>query len=443
MPTITGNQSSNVSGTKFIDSRCIVEFRPADEWKGEYGFDWFRRGDTIENVNGRDISSNYTQLVGKYVPDDPDCGKGVLERMVSYSHGNRSVEVDCLDSLCKEYASFIIKGYSRRYYAPFLSLYFQSLYKYRSEIYLDMLAKKSDGSYYIRECCKTTANVKLLINAKNIKAIAFSCGDALSVSPNVIRNIPNGESTNQITITLNYRFSGEDHQAIKVFAYHRDGVTKTFAGQINIVRCIPRKVNVCFVNVEIMKGDSVILNGYNFTQSSTYSKNLKKFLAQAHVIPSICFRSLSVYSNDAIITNHLVKYNNNYVLCRKGKDGVDISARLENIFNKRHPQMASLYKVFFLGLDGLGGKVGSRYYLAGHANGIPSKSLVIYKNPEESVVCHEILHCFGLYHSFSNKSNHTFIKKHTSNIMDYSEDTISLWRWQWDKIAHANGVVAL
>lgn len=44
-----------------LPAKCIVHFRPQNNWKGEFGFDWFRIGDTKLD---RDV--NYETLVGQY-----------------------------------------------------------------------------------------------------------------------------------------------------------------------------------------------------------------------------------------------------------------------------------------------------------------------------------------------------------------------------------------
>jgi hypothetical protein len=44
-----------------LTAKCIVQFRPRSNWKGEFGFDWFRIGDT--GLNG---DTNYETLIGQY-----------------------------------------------------------------------------------------------------------------------------------------------------------------------------------------------------------------------------------------------------------------------------------------------------------------------------------------------------------------------------------------
>lgn len=65
-----------------IDAKCIVHFRPQKEWKGEYGFCWFRE----KNKEISD-SEEYEKLVGKYyqfkdselLEEKPDKFQKILE----------------------------------------------------------------------------------------------------------------------------------------------------------------------------------------------------------------------------------------------------------------------------------------------------------------------------------------------------------------------------
>lgn len=447
MSTITGNQSANVSGTKYIDSRCIVEFRPNDNWKGEYGFDWYRRGDTEENINGTVTKSEYKTIVGKYVPRDPDYGESAGTLQIDKPGANPE-KMYYADKLAREeYPIFKIKGIARNYIAPYISLYYMSTraWKEGEQRYLpkNMLYQK-DGVNHEQDFCKMETSVKVLIDAKNINKIEFTCDKSLKITPNILTGIPNGESTKTVTIRYNYAFS-DGHQSIKVFAYHKDGVTKTFAGQINVVKCEPKTVDICFVNVKVSINRSVSLGIPDQNFAATQEDNLKRFFSQAHVIPNITTRSLDLDQSRlsgfvTMLTSDGGRTNFQSIIVNGVNNDNNFVYRLEQWFNEENPSLSRAYKVFFIGEKGYAIFNNQYIGLAGIALNIPSKTLVVYKDPDESVVCHEILHCFGLWHSFSNESRHTFEKFKTNNIMDYSTNTISLWRWQWNVIGNAPDV---
>jgi len=86
--------------------------------------------------------------------------------------------------------------------------------------------------------------------------------------------------------------------------------------------------------------------------------------------------------------------------------------------------------------------------LGGEANGINSKECIMYSDPQEFYVAHELMHCMGLYHSFDNSGLHTFKIGQTENIMDYSHlkqfagpktlTQMSTWKWQWKILKNSN-----
>ena len=101
----TGDESTDLKKEEEIDPRCIVKFRPADDWEGEYGFDWFREGDygelTVDNKRndhtiviydneGNPIpvsvkskrDYNKENLVGRYYGDIILCDNEQLKRLM-------------------------------------------------------------------------------------------------------------------------------------------------------------------------------------------------------------------------------------------------------------------------------------------------------------------------------------------------------------------------
>ncbi|WP_294245414.1 phage baseplate assembly protein V [uncultured Chryseobacterium sp.] len=114
-----GNNLSNIPkdyqrAEKKMDGRCLVHFRPKENWKGEdYGFDWVRAGDT--DLKG---DHDYLEIMGEYVNKVFVKDESAYRRLIStfshyvYDHtdenGNRV---------------------KRSYAFPYLSLYPQTYYK--------------------------------------------------------------------------------------------------------------------------------------------------------------------------------------------------------------------------------------------------------------------------------------------------------------------------
>lgn len=520
---ITGDQSDDVLGTNVIDSRCVVEFRPDDGWKGEYGFDWFRIGDfkelnyTIKSgtnegkthpvektINGMNNGATHyirDEIVGKYsvnnsdnvngTPPDPDHPQ--LSGTFVHSKASRYTLADELNKINKEYywadklvrdeyKFFEIIGSDRNYIVPWITLFYSSISKNPNVKILPkkMTMRFSDGVSK-NPIYKTEATVKLIINAKNIKRIKFETNSHLlsicvdnNDGCNTIDDVANGKNTkHKLTIRCNCKFD-EDHQSVKAFAIHNDG-TKTFAGQLNVENCTPRVLDVYFVNVKTRYGNVPSRGGLpDFTSIVSQEDYLKKYLAQAHLIAIIHYEDLDLHWN-----NNTTNYKNNqYDSPIRGKvylaSGIDergwsrerdgtyrekkLGDKLEKMFNDKLKEMfgnetskVNAYKIFFLDLpvfrDSAEADDSEKGGLAGKANKIVSKSAIIAMVPENpSTVCHELLHCFGLYHSFSNRGDFTYKKCMTSNIMDYqflevadekkynSLERVSLSLWQWRKI---------
>lgn len=495
---LTENESGKIPGTEYIDSRCIVEFRPNDDWQGEYGFDWFRIGDCVEplkddladegkinkttdgfshyithNIIGRYVAKNRnnewrTSIDGKEAdPDNPDIDCKLVT-------GTTLKKYYWADKIIREKYKFkTILGSPRNYIIPWITLFYSSTISNDKYLPKQMLYKDR-GVYYKKNELKTNATIKLIINANNIEKIEFESDKELSVSPNNIEGIGNGLNTQyKIQIHFNCKFDSS-YQSIRAFAIHKGGKTRTFAGQVNVERCTPMVVNVCFVNVKTMSGNIPSrgkLSSEHFFNQVDY---LKKYLAQAHIIPNISYKEMEIhwkdnsknYCNNTFDSSikgmvFLVYGENEQSYTESGRK-LQLGHKLEKVFNENVKNTNNIndYKIFFLDcplfFNSGEANDNNNWGLAGKATHIPSKSAIIAKIPQESsTVCHELLHCFGLYHSFSNSGDYTYKKCMTSNIMDYrwikinDKNTekefvlyncfqrISLWKWQWEKIRDA------
>lgn len=435
MSVETGNGAGNVSGTKIIDSRCIVEFRPGDNWNGDYGFDWLRCADTIEAIHGQNVKSSYSSIVGKYAPYDPDYSDtGHLEKTKN--------GINYYDLLCKEYTRFRISGLNRHYYVPMMSLYYLSIQKGRKILPTRMLRSHSTGKEIVTHLrdefiASTRATIKVLINATSIKKIVFKCDDCLSIEPNVIPIASDGKIEKAVTVKIQYAFE-DAHKSIKVFAHHKDGKTTTFAGQLNVVKCEPKTVNICIVNVKVKNGNTIVCGIPNNNFFNAEKKELTQCFNQAQLIPNITIKDLDFDENS--MSAYWLNHENSKVILLDPEGYPTIGKALEQHFNTTYSSSADCFKVFYLGIRGFTMIDGQYAGVGGAGNDIPSTGLVIFEGHREFTVCHELLHCFGLYHSFSNKSKHTFEKRKTNNIMDYTRNHFSMWRWQWNLISQANGV---
>ncbi|MBE0393714.1 hypothetical protein [Flavobacterium sp. PL002] len=65
----------------------------------------------------------------------------------------------------------------------------------------------------------------------------------------------------------------------------------------------------------------------------------------------------------------------------------------------------------------------------------------------KETLVHEAAHTLGLFHSFQNISTdhgrpvipvHSFEYATTENLMDYSQNVVTFWKWQWKKMREDN-----
>lgn len=473
---LSGSDAGKVEAGSNIDARCIVEFRPivhnngsGYEWRGQYGFDWFRIGDCEESghlthyVDEHLVGIYTDQHDNRYVngnttdPDNPDYDN---RRYFKYNANiNGTTKNDYFaDKLARYYTYKEITGLGlkiRNYIVPWICMG-----EPRSLVKIKMIVK-SDST--------NIENVGKIRIVSPGNYIVFGLGNKKKeLSGKVIFNyidiVGPFAKRQEIEVELLYMKQVPDNHSIKAYAYYNEaylnynGFDKkyhTLAGLLNVVDYYPLTVDVWFIPVftqtdDVCSNPSIGDGRQNDGQGTNLNEqkeNLRKFLAQTLVVPNfkdeeingqngnvyICFNSTSFVVNDGSRSG---LHRRDYRL---------LQALLTEFRRKYGDDNA--YKIFFINKKGFNtNNMGQLYEIKGHANDFANseKSAVIFENPKRSTVCHELLHCFGLYHSFSNNNYNnignndgfTFEKCKTSNIMDYqsSIDRISLWRWQWEKI---------
>lgn len=553
----TGDESTDLKKEEEIDPRCIVKFRPHDNWKGEYGFDWFREGDYEElfadGSRGRDerlvntvgetmtikSKSNYKDnLVGKYYAffylcesaysrdnnsftqlhkdeltdrkgnslcyskyDFNDAPLFYSEKICSHCRGNSNcylhpsikqpmiddssrvpmkADPDCLKtqlSLLNDNGNYrgyyvqqlITDNYSiigvkdnTNYIVPTISLFYENI------------QKEKEGAWG-----SNNADVKLLINGKNINVdinsitLEFKCSRGIKQINKINRSeIIYNSNTKFYEALINIKLTDvfrefsikEGNGYIKVYAVINNNTAKNanpdrfLAGKIIVEKCIPKSVSVVLVPVAVQLNAAVLHYEHSLKEEKKY---LKQYLYHAHIIPGslsvfshhyydvpvVCFSSEKVSD---ILKEHIDSATNGRFLKLYDKNGKYLIEEFERLFNIEYPNLKCAYKIFLMGVDCVVDNEGNEY--VGKARKIPSKSAIVCRSRFfDSTVVHELLHCFGLWHSFSNNSQHTFEKHKTSNMMDYNPtqllqntssipsqqitpyglNLVSSWKWQW------------
>lgn len=476
----TGDESKKTEKDEVIDPRCIVEFRPVDNWKGEYGFDWFRRGDTKERFNKKDNKSSYSTLVGKYIPKvlynaifSTTIRQNDFKRIAKYDKNTKeatdqNTQNDCLNELCKEYLRREIRGENRLYYIPTLSLFY--------------------NNYLINEnkWGPTKAVVKLLIDAKDIKRLEFICDEGIIVETDTVNHenslleidsrLPDGSeyiSDNpkkyidigsekkelylEVSSFLDSSNSKESTKSIKVYAKTeeeiKNNVVGSFSGRLNVVLSKVKVIDICIVNVRI-KSNGNQCPVHKPDEIEKEKERIRKALAQAHVLPHFMpERTIDMEENQHQEYFHRTTQDNKPVML------IDVppsQSPVSNLFDDlsayfnspltedEKTKFGEVYKLFFINKSG-----GMWEYdvtdpnnphiiitggLLGQARDLGGKETIVFKNNDSATVPHELFHCMGLEHTFENSNRHTFKALETSNLMDYSEEGFSLWKWQWEEL---------
>lgn len=495
-PTGNGAKESN-KPEEIIDARCIVEFRPNNDWEGEYGFDWFRVWDYQEPR----CTIQYGQNKGKYHPADKTINgnKNGATHYVKDNIVGRYYEVDSngllksppndridpdvpnlecslytdvvdkkyywADLLAKYYTIKTIKRLSRNYIVPWISLFYDIESK-RSATFANFGAEAKTSAIIKMRIKKDSTNIKRIRKIRVVSLedrVRFGKGNKQWKKNNkVIFNYIEFEGPfssdpeQEITLPVNLRYSISEDWPIKAYAFYYgyDNSYYTLSGQINIIKSVPTKVDVWFIPV-FTQTDNVCSNpSINYNQQfginlNEQKNNLRRFLAQSLIVP----RFLDEDQNGININTFICLNANPFKvrtptskeegLHRKNYDLID---ELLKQFNAKYGE-TNAYKVFFVNSIGFSGDYIGResdtyYKIGGHSYRIggPMKSAVIFKDPSESTVCHELLHSLGLSHSFSNEGDFTYKKSMTSNIMDYSfvgekynclrRISLSLWQWR-------------
>lgn len=401
-------QSDAISATgvqKIIDHKCIVSFRPIDDWNGENGFDWYRSGDTEEIVNGVMTKSDYRKD-GTY--------KGYGGQYYTAMNKYVVYKIDKLEYLYDEYDNkkrtmIRYPKYDKPYIVPWISTF-----AYRN------------GKYFSK------VRIKLVIHAENVKIIR------LFVGPDVIKVIKgNGDFEDYMEIDWSKKTSLE----IIAQAEFIDG-KKSFAGQANIVEYRPNDIIICFIPIIVDFDNQTSLGKPEIINNYTKSVNtIKKIMAQVQIRPF--FKQIIELPPKVnnIINNIINDFKSKdpfphvkldrefFVGNKKEKEKLE-----QKLYDAIRPMIPNNWYVVFL----INQKIVAlkNRPLKGRALDIPSKSIVVSSceddKDEELPICHELFHCLGLYHSFDKDSRHIFKFKCTSNIMDYSKESVSLWKWQWD-----------
>ncbi|AZA53441.1 hypothetical protein [Chryseobacterium sp. G0201] len=403
--------------------KLIVHFRPHKNWKGEFGFDWFRLGDTMlyRDVAFKDVVayqySDYqlTKLVDNSVNEN-----------VNKKNGYFKVDEEMLNELKKLYKPFTIpwkqtknpagKMVAEEYFVPWLSLLKDK------EAKITFLADIKQEADYLE----------------------FPPSDYFTFTPNTI-DIKGKKkiSLNDFDIIIKCIKEFEIDQTIELKAFKKTekGNLETVVGKLNVWAndvSKQKEKNVVFVKVFVqnlsggIKPKPIIIDNEK--------ERINQYLQQVYIKLSDQSDIIDLdLTNDKdflnFITDNAVDYKKTF-----GYRSLDdyLKMKLEKDYPKKY---SNHFKAFYFAEKGYGGPMSNlNGYSATNADFV-----VAFSTKDDQTVVHEFLHSMGLAHTFTNKYTDknalfTYDYERTDNLMDYVSDTEknkrnSLYYWQW-KIAN-------
>jgi len=397
--------------------QIVVDFRPEDKYKGEYGFDYLR-----DKQGGKKDRVTYKKIMG--TNKDNSSGENVFTKYPTDAKFNdlkkthypltdkdgNTIKLDWykdFEGNQLEYTQSHLTIYPEK--SVILSLQLETLENPKE------LTFKYDKNYFTLNKQTIPAQSK---GKKRLKDF--------------------------LTITCNKEFTKD--QLIKVMYKDR------LLGQLNVLKndkANRKKVKVVFVKVESELSLGNKLYGKTSLSGKSEKDMLERLLKQAYIkleLDEIEFSLLDIdpstnkpkypdFNTDYTLKDVRPNKNNQKII-NKFKKGTktQINVFMEEAFNKAHPKYKDYYKVFFFGdIGGRKDAIKQIVQLGGFAKKIKSKSVSVFKERKSTDVTHEVLHAIGLYHSFKN-NDYDFKKGATKNIMDYASNKNHTWYWQWKKL---------
>ena len=385
-------------------AKVIVQFRTSGSYQGEYGFDWIRMGDS-----GRPGDTWYANIMGN-------------------KHTSKNeVIVDKTKRVYDYYASRMFS--TKRFVIPWKTQ------GKRPFMYISPVMTLRKGA-----SAKLTLKVEVKEPAVKMEYQCQTPG-IFQLSKDTVPTLGKGKHTlpDELVVTCLKEFSRD--QEIKVYAYDEDNV-KHLAGKL-IVKANDKKhqktINVVMVRVLFKETED------EFYISGSKAK-LQKIFGQAYVNLNIRIVNLNI--EQALRNKETSKYFTPTRLIHSSSlSSGDLYSFLNAELSKKFPKFNKYFKLYYINRKCVDDTSGKEKQLYGMARDLFSLEVIIpFRGLNDNTAVHELLHCIGLPHSFSNVSvsyfDVAFKKDFTDNIMDYSDmhsgiPTIATWEYQWRAIQNS------
>ena len=396
-----------------IEAKCLVHFRPHTGYvdNPEFGFDWFRIGDT--GINGdvwfKDIVGTYYDNFFQGIPfTDTNDWSNIFR-----------LDKDMYDRLISTYSRYIItwkpveNGYPHYYFVPKLTLLKGKMAIFTLKVQIEEKPQKITFRF--------ENNDKVLkeyfnINKKEISDIREK-GSKYTL-------------TNEFSIECKGDF--DNKQILYVMADDK------VCGRIDILPNSPKfqkEVNIVFKKVKTNINRLPNIGSYKEKEKSL----MKQILQHAYINVSI---SEEKDNNGKDITINCLESDFIAKFCeiKNGRYIITKTDGLKEYLEGKVPLNNNRLYLFFI--DEVAETDDGSSFLGFNSKGsnfiVFFNRDVAYSLGHYTTIIHEVLHALKLPHTFANynsdeeKNTYTYKAQTTHNIMDYSLfKTFCLFYWQW------------
>ena len=432
-----------------IAAKCLVHFRPKNDWLGEeYGFDWMRDDDT-NLITGSTSFFGDTKYEGIVAKQYKEAAFTNLVTDINQYNGFYKKSPTLYSSLKSEYTPNIIPWKVKKdaagadlrdragvtikedYFCPWLSLF-------PKEIEKTIAATQGHPAHKVKEAsnfANTIAKLSFILDVEEeADTLKFEANPNFTITPQEITITGKARGkhafVNAVTIECLKEFTTDQIIVIKAV---KKGVAPAadevkIAGKLNVwANHKPRRKTAKVVLVEIATPEIVATKGPRTGNSAGQKELFERYLRQALIDTTVDTIVLNVTTDTKLQTGGIyvdggkIRAYYNPILnpagtayiknTREPAGFVDLQtylytklkAQLRAVRVADEHKFDNYYVAYYLAEDGgFANAAGILQELNGFSS---EKKVMLFPGKNDQTAAHEFLHSFNLPHSFTNKES--------------------------------------